>query len=675
MSITLVAGVFIAPTINKNEDGHYRLTYEIEVVRAQGRDEDPCADNPQACAEAPPTPRAGAPLRQEASWSLSGLIIGVTGVFLWIGMQIFDAAVNMFVIGMGGLVNNNFSGAINSVWVVVRDLVNLTFIFGLVYVGFRTILDADMGGTKRMLAQIIIGALLVNFSLFITKVVIDVSNVTAIQIYKAMNLTAEGSSSNISISSAFMNHMGLVSLYNAANARGELTVRMKAQNPDGEAYLPFIVGGSIFILVAAFVFAAGGILLIIRFGVLLILMILSPIAFAAQVFPKVAGWSQMWRDKLFAQAFFAPAYFFMIFITLKVATSYQTSMQSFDNIYSVQSQVFTSGFQTAAYFALTIVLMISSIIVAKQMGAVGAARVSAIGKTIRTNIQSTIGRNSIGFLAQGGAAINDGLEKTRTGRNVKRLVSAVSLGTFDERSRRKVFEAGKKAKFGGQYSREDDKTWKENRERAIKLQDKKNEQQAAINQGIAMAEQHINAGTAPTGDDKTAIDNLTKAIKDLSDKSLEEMKVDVLSNEQVAINLSSKQIEVLEKSDKFTPQDIEKIKNARKKAVTEAVSGGAASVRGYHNPQKIAARGETELAKMPVDALIHPNMAPHLTPNVVETLIKDGKLDTNQLAAIKTNIENESARLNALGPANPYKQKFQQWTNRSTYGAGMGLNL
>ncbi|MDZ4284528.1 MAG: hypothetical protein U1A28_01755, partial [Patescibacteria group bacterium] len=254
-----------------------------------------------------------------ADWSLSGIIISIVGFLLRIAAGLFDSAINYFVLQMGSLVNGAIGVSIDIVWKIVRDLVNLTFIFGLVYVGFRTILNAGYD-TKKMLASIIVSALLVNFSLFISKVVIDVANVTAVEIYKQMGVGTVARAANtktkkLTTSEAFMVQMGIQNLVAAPHARGQLATKSggKKLATVSDEYVAFVVGASVFILIASFVFAAGALLLAIRFGILIIVMMLSPIAFAASVFPAFKTYADKWWHTLFSQAFFAPAYLFMLY--------------------------------------------------------------------------------------------------------------------------------------------------------------------------------------------------------------------------------------------------------------------------------------------------------------------------------------------------------------------------
>ena len=365
----------------------------------------------------------------------------------WIAGQfgyMFDYAISNYIVGFGDkYINYNIGDVIDNLWSTVRDIFNLTFIFGLVYIGFKMILDSGDSSARKMLVSLIGAALLVNFSLFITKFIVDFSNIAAYQIYKAF----AGSAANgeFSLTRAFMNQMGIDSLFSVPYI-------------DGYQY---ILGLLIIFLVLAYVFLAGAIMIIIRFVVLNIYMVFSPLMFLGWVFPAMKGYSTKYWSGFLSQAFFAPAFLFMLYLSYRVADSYKYTGKDFNLIFNPQSSTFggnaTSVNEIIPYFAMVIVFLVASIVVAKKMGGTSASLGIAMTNKIRGKAQSFVGRNSVGRLAEGFGNMNDSLEGSRTGRNFKRALSVASLGTFDERTRRDLAKAGKDAKFGGSYSRSDDK--------------------------------------------------------------------------------------------------------------------------------------------------------------------------------------------------------------------------
>jgi hypothetical protein len=79
------------------------------------------------------------------------------------------------------------AGFIAKAWTVVRDLSNIFFIIVLLYIAIELILG--MGhDAKKMIVQVIIMALLINFSLFFTEIIIDSSNILALIFYNKINV-------------------------------------------------------------------------------------------------------------------------------------------------------------------------------------------------------------------------------------------------------------------------------------------------------------------------------------------------------------------------------------------------------------------------------------------------------------------------------------------------------
>jgi len=342
-----------------------------------------------------------------------------------------------------------------------------------VYVGFKTILDAGTD-TKKLLASILVGALLVNFSLFVSKLVIDVANITAIEIYQQMGISdsdASGTAAqSINIAERFMARMGILSLVSVSSVSTKLVAESSGKNiSDVDGWLMFVIGAVLIILVASFVFAAGAILLAIRFGVLVFLMILSPVAFIASVFPGISGWSSMWWRALFNQALFAPAYLFLLYLTLVVADGYQSQMRGFDKIFSNQQGVFQEGFTTAAFFSLTIVMMMASLIIAKKIGTIGTNFATRSAGKLTAGAGAMLGRQTfgrLGYLGSNSESLKEAASKggasgwlARRTLNLSRGAAAASYDARGISSNIKLagqeIDLGKPQKGGYQKRRED----------------------------------------------------------------------------------------------------------------------------------------------------------------------------------------------------------------------------
>lgn len=368
-------------------------------------------------------------------------VVEFFGMFVWFGAMLLNFGINQFVIGFGDVFNNSGIGvAVNNTWVIIRDFVNLGFIFGLVYIGLRMILDSSNSNTRRWLANLIIAALLVNFSLFATKFVVDMSNKLATEIACAGLTYPTSDDENASPSycrdglyridagSALMARMGLITVFSQG----------KDAKPDGSGW-GYIFGTAILFLVAAFVFAAGGILLFIRFAVLNLYLVFSAVMFIGWVIPGIPDQMRSYWKGFLSRAFFAPLYLMMLYFSFKIIDGLQQSIRTQGDGTSGTDFANPNWQQTLSknpadnpadatlgtlpFFVLICIFLIASLVIAQKLGADGAGKAVSIGKKLRDK--------GIGYTKRAGAGATVGaaasLGRNTFGRYGNRLANSGDL--------------------------------------------------------------------------------------------------------------------------------------------------------------------------------------------------------------------------------------------------------
>ncbi len=314
---------------------------------------------------------------------IGNIILTVGASAAKMGGLALDFSVDTLVVGMGDLVNGEqLKGAVNSMWTVIRDICNLAFIFAFIYVGIRTILDADNAGTKRLLAQIIIAALLINFSLLFTKIIIDFSNLTAIAVKEAMMPNSGTFSTN------FVQQLGLSGIYGKIDAN-------ILENMTKGGGLWYSLLGTLFLLFTAFVFVAGAVLLVVRFVALIFIMIFSPILFAATIFPQTSQYASKLWSTLFSYSFFAPAYFLLLLISMRVIEAVKPINGGYQLADAIPSgDVTMSG--SVIVFIIATIFMLQSLLLAQKLGVAGGNMAVSVGNKIRGGMQGFAGRITFG---------------------------------------------------------------------------------------------------------------------------------------------------------------------------------------------------------------------------------------------------------------------------------------
>jgi hypothetical protein len=275
--------------------------------------------------------------------------------------------------------NSGFYGVIRLVWGIFRDLINMSFIFLLLSASIKTIIFADTTGLKKTITNIVIVALLMNFSLFFVELAIDVSNNFAVTIYNSIN---QGSGQGNNLAAAFMKNLGMETLMGDAWNLGTGNGVKK----DFTGMITICIFGSVFILVLAVVFFVMAILFVVRFIEFIILMMMSPIGMGSIAIPKLASafpGGNYWTN-LLSQCFFAPIMFIFLWISIKMLDVLAPLTGAVGTSKLPISGMMTNGQLAAGYlggyilgFTVIIFILIKGMEYAKSLSAKGASGAQA----------------------------------------------------------------------------------------------------------------------------------------------------------------------------------------------------------------------------------------------------------------------------------------------------------
>ncbi len=347
----------------------------------------------------------------------SYFILYLTSWVLFVAAVAFDWTIQ-WSLSMYGIINS--FQAIQYGWETLRNVINLFFILILVYIAIATILRIENYGYKKLLSKLVLAVFLINFSMFFTKIIIDASNITALVFYKQIMIDAQkagagattgglGSSSaagatNQWLSFGIMNSLGLSSVWGVAQSSGGSGLMGPgssgtiSNNPAVDAGnllatstgVPKVtdpwtmtlvgLGGSVFVLILAFVFFATTIMLLLRVVALILLIITSPAAFAAGVLPKTSKWSDKWWSHLTNNALFAPVYMMLLFVTLKMIWGGSTRVNT--SLLALFTNSDSSAIQAIIFFVLLCSMLIACLTVATSFGTMGSKMVGGWGKSM-----------------------------------------------------------------------------------------------------------------------------------------------------------------------------------------------------------------------------------------------------------------------------------------------------
>lgn len=622
----------------------------------------------------------GAP---EAGWLekiLWTFVVGVFGTLVYIAGQLLNVAVETYTIGFGNqFIDLGLGFAVNNLWETVRDIFNLTFIFGLVYIGFKMILNTGDTNARRMLVHIILAALLVNFSLFFTKFVIDFSNVAAAQVaqgfYKAGVPDGE---SQYQVSDQFLHVVGFTSIWKDGSEGAQNLAQGKAS---GFTYIFFTM---VMLIIMAFVFFAGAILLMIRFVVLNLYMILSPIMFLGWVFPALSSYSEKYWSGFLSRAFFAPAYLLMLYFAFIIMQQYAgliNSGGSFQELFTGTSEtnLATTFATTVPFFAMVCIFLIASVVVAQKMSMDGASWVTGFSKKVTMGGVRMVTYPVRAGVRTGANATGTYIEKKFNNLQARggKLGTAAKWNWVDRKAR--AATGGLKgAELGTGTTNQKEREYKQATEaRASQTtgENTRNDQMKEINKTLAN-------NNATDKELEKALEDLSRTLRQMSSVEKERLGFSKLNTQSIATNLSDTDLENFEKGGKFSAQQIQEIKNTRnagfnniathgnifgsgKDATTGALAYTHTNAHAVDSRPNLFNKSIKDLGKLPIEIFKDQNMYTHITPAIIEERMRNTGISAKDKADMKQALSAYRATANASS-----NNLWDKWENgNSTYAA------
>ena len=305
------------------------------------------------------------------------VIVGILRVVIWLLATYIILPLLEVTLSMDAA---NIASAIQFGWTIVRDLVNMLFILVLIILGFATILRIESYNYRHILVELIIMAVLVNFSLVIARIIIQIADLVQF----AFLPQGEG----------------------MAGVRYLFQVLINDQTKEAINGLSFTTSGALaatasilfqFILELGVIitFGALAVYTLIRIVALWILMILSPFAYALRILPATHHQAEEWWHNFLKYAFFTPIIAFFLRLTIELhsrglAITQGSSFGSKNISGDIQThlaQVSSSGevplkasLELIIIYVVVLAFMWAGIIVANKLGIYGADMVTDFAK-------------------------------------------------------------------------------------------------------------------------------------------------------------------------------------------------------------------------------------------------------------------------------------------------------
>jgi hypothetical protein len=202
-------------------------------------------------------------------------------------------------------ITNNPNSTLYQMWSFVRDIANVCFVIGFLIIVFSQITSLGISnyGIKKTLPRLIIAAILVNTSYLLAAVSVDISNLLGYSIHsffqglmEHFNTGAQYTNTGVSVPE--VPRWGVVA---GGILAGTTVLGLAVHTGAIFMLVPLLVGAILAALVALIILAA-------RQALIVIMVIISPLAFVAYLLPNTEKYFDKWRSAFLTLLFLFPIF-------------------------------------------------------------------------------------------------------------------------------------------------------------------------------------------------------------------------------------------------------------------------------------------------------------------------------------------------------------------------------
>lgn len=240
---------------------------------------------------------------------LTKMIVEIIGLFIKFLVFVFSMLTSVIAAVLAIYPHTSeFSNVIFGTWISVRNLCNIFFMLALLLLGLSTLFRFKKYNDKQVLVQIVLMALMVNFSLVIARAILGVADTLQAQFLPA--------------NSHVIQRLGVAVIEGGYD---NLVYNMTVKTVAGS--VADVVNSLLYLFVAlmAFMtFLAITALLVVRVVALWVLLAFSPVAYAGRVLGYTQKYTKQWWDNFLKYAFFTPILGFFLHLCALLADNQAT---------------------------------------------------------------------------------------------------------------------------------------------------------------------------------------------------------------------------------------------------------------------------------------------------------------------------------------------------------------
>lgn len=320
----------------------------------------------------------------------ANIVLKLSAYILYLAGNLFDYSIEIavnsaqFIRGLA---------IVDPTWAAIRDFLNMTFIFILIYISWQILLGKAGYNVKTSVGRLVLVAVLINFSLFGAKLMVDGSNIISLNIYEGIKAKEAGTteSSRGSVSARVMTALGMTSVYKFEDAFDNKTVPGCGDVPS--TILTVGIFGTILMVIITITFLLPALLFFLRMLNILALLITSPLLVYGYVIPhpKLKEMSDKWFSNMMHVVKFPILYMLMLYVSLAMfAQLVSTNVGNKLSVISILCQTIkTDGTSTSDVIFSQIPLILNFILVIAAMLSILKWSVGEVSKASLTGKLAT----------------------------------------------------------------------------------------------------------------------------------------------------------------------------------------------------------------------------------------------------------------------------------------------
>ena len=350
---------------------------------------------------------------------VSGVFMSVIAMIMIFTGRIFEALLDFTILNFSENFTALVENGVNVSWVLFRDITNIVLIGMFVYLAFNVMLNTTSISVEKLVVRVLVMAVLINFSLFATKVIIDISNITAIKFYEQMK-TDKGLAVFIIEKAGITPGFNTDDLLSGFSAFGDAVSTGYDNGTVSVIVYSLILSSLLAGLIGIFIY--GSILLMSRVLSLIFLMVTSPLAFAAWMIPGLEHHWRNWWSILLKNAFFAPFLMLFLWASTKIIEGVNADSSSVIKLLSDPNALSSDlAIKGLFYTVIVLGLFYASIKLANSFSVMGTSLAESLGMRA---FGATMKWSGAGVLGQMGAGAGSAVLRAGVGHGASALQKA-----------------------------------------------------------------------------------------------------------------------------------------------------------------------------------------------------------------------------------------------------------